>query len=134
LLSASPVVLQLVTALARDWGAGGYERARAIIERNRTVVRETLAEVGLALADPDSQISVARVVLPADGLDSTRLYQEMLVRGVHVLPCAPFHWANPDTGRRFIRLSLARPYEMVAAAAQTLARCYAEHRALAMAH
>lgn len=92
------------------------------MERNRTVVCETLAEVGLALADPDSQISVARIVLPADGPDSDQMYRDMLTRGVHVLPCAPFHRASPDTGRRFIRLSLARPYETVAAAARTLAR------------
>lgn len=34
LLSASPVVLQLIGTLARDWSSGGYERARAHRPRN----------------------------------------------------------------------------------------------------
>ncbi len=124
LLAASPVVLQLVTALAGDWVNGGYERARALVERNRAVVKETVESIGLHLADPDSQISVARIELPVDGPDSSLLYEDMVARGVHVLPCAPFHWADPDSGLRFIRLSLARPYETIERGARTLAEAY----------
>ena len=124
LLAASPVVLQLVEALARDWVHGGYERARDLVARNRAVLRDTIATVGLELADPHSQISVARIGLPGDGPDSSLLYKDMLERGVHVLPCAPFHWADPEGGLRFIRVSLARPYETVRAAAETLATAY----------
>jgi len=126
LLAASPVVLQLVAALAGDWTDGGYERARDLVERNRAAVRDAIAEAGLALADPGSQISVARVELPADGPDSAALYSHLVARGVHVLPCAPFHWADPDTGLRFIRLSLARPFEAVAAGARMLASSFQE--------
>jgi aspartate/methionine/tyrosine aminotransferase len=126
LLSASPVVLQLVTELARDWTDGGYERARSLIQQNRAIVAETIAEAGLRMADPASQISVARVELPAEGPDSSLLYKDMLNRGVHVLPCAPFHWADPDSGQRFIRLSLARPRDTVAVAARALAQSYLE--------
>lgn len=126
LLAASPVVLQLVEALAADWVSGGYERARALVDRNRAVVRDAIESVGLSLADPTSQISVARVALPQDGPDSSLLYKDMLERGVHVLPCAPFHWADPQSGLRFIRLSLARPYETVQVAARTLAQAYRE--------
>jgi hypothetical protein len=43
-----------------------------------------------------------------------------------VLPCAPFHWADPQDGLRFIRLSLARPFKMVDVAARTLATAYQE--------
>ncbi|MFE9257349.1 aminotransferase class I/II-fold pyridoxal phosphate-dependent enzyme [Streptomyces sp. NPDC006879] len=124
LLAASPVVLQLITDLAGDWVDGGYERARELVERNRTVVKETLAQVGLKLADPDSQISVARIELPEAGPDSAVLHKEMLKRGVHVLPCAPFHWADPESGLRFIRISLARPFETVQKAIQTMAEAY----------
>lgn len=124
LLAASPVVLQLVNALAADWMDGGYERARELLERNRAVVKEAIEAIGLRLADPESQISVARIELPPDGPDSSMLYQDMLWRGVHVLPCAPFHWADPKSGLRFIRLSLARPFETVATAARTLALSY----------
>jgi aspartate/methionine/tyrosine aminotransferase len=126
LLSASPVVLQLIAALARDWADGGYELARALIDENRSVVRAAIETVGLRLADLESQISVARVELPAGGPDSALLYKDMLARGVHVLPCAPFHWADKNSGLRFIRLSLARPFTVVQSAAKTLAQSYLE--------
>lgn len=124
LLSASPVVLKLVTELAADWVSGGYERAQALITRNRTTVRDAIQPAGLTLADPASQISVARVQLPPSGPDSTLLYKDLLNRHIHVLPCAPFHWANPATGHRYIRLSLARPHDTVHEAAHALARSY----------
>lgn len=126
LLAASPVVLQLVQALAEDWVDGGYERARAVVHRNREAVREAITGVGLELADPESQISVARIALPARGPGSEVLYQDMVARGVHVLPCAPFHWADPSSGQRFIRVSLARPFETVQAGARKLAQSYRE--------
>jgi aspartate/methionine/tyrosine aminotransferase len=124
LLSASPVMLQLVGALAADWASGGYERARALVDRNRDSVRAAIGPVGLRLADPHSQISVARIELPTGGPDSSLLYKDMLTRGVHVLPCAPFHWADPQSGLRFIRISLARPFEIVDRAARLLAQAY----------
>jgi aspartate/methionine/tyrosine aminotransferase len=126
LLAASPVVLQLVGQLAEDWTDGGYERSRAVIDRNRDVVRQTIQAVGLTLADPDSQISVARIDVGSTGPDSAVLYKELLARGVHVLPCAPFYWADPASGLRYIRISLARPFEIVAAAARTLADAYGD--------
>ncbi len=129
--AASPVVLQLVRAFAADWADGGYERARAALARNRRAVREAIETVGLGLADPASEISLARIELPDDGPDSSLLYKDMLARGVHVLPCAPFHWADPTTGQRYIRVSLARPFETVAAAARTPAQAYRELAACA---
>lgn len=126
LLSASPVILQLIAALARDWAAGGYERATALLERNRTTLTEEIKVTGLKLADPNSRISVARVELPANGPDSSLLYKDMVARGVHVLPCAPFFWADPQSGARYIRLSLARPYDAVETAARKLTQSYRE--------
>jgi aspartate/methionine/tyrosine aminotransferase len=126
LLSASPVVLQLIKALATDWISGGYERASALVERNRAVVKETIAPVGLELADPTSQISVARIQLSPYGPDSSVLYKDLRARGVHMLPCTPFHWADPDEGLRYIRVSLARPFDVIDAAARTLALAYRE--------
>ncbi|MBB2914111.1 aspartate/methionine/tyrosine aminotransferase [Streptosporangium becharense] len=128
LLAASPVVLQLVRELAVDWSDGGYERARELVERNRAVVAQAVEPVGLRLADPASQISVARIGLPADGPDSSLLHKAMLAKGVHVLPCAPFHWADPEEGLRYIRLSLARPYRTVETGARMLAEAYRELR------
>lgn len=126
MLAASPVVLQMIGALAEDWVNGGYERARTLVQRNRAAVRDAIEPAGLRLADPGSQISVARIELPANGPDSTLLYKGVLARGVHVLPCAPFHWADPAAGLRYIRISLARPYETVVAGARTMARAFRE--------
>ena len=126
MLGVSPVVLQLVTALAGDWVTGGAGRARSLVELNRAAVKEAIEPDGLRLADPHSKISVARIELPAGGPDSSLLYKEMLSRGVHVLPCAPFHWADPKSGLRYIRLSLARPFEVVETGATTLAKAYRE--------
>lgn len=124
LLAASPVVLQLVKQLADDWASGGYERSRALIDRNRDAVRQAAESVGLTLADPGSQISVARIDLGHDGPDSGVVHKELLARGVHVLPCAPFYWADPASGLRYLRISLARPHEIVAGAARALADAY----------
>lgn len=126
LLSASPVVLQMVTALADDWTSGGFERAAELVERHRAVVRDTVTPAGLELADPASRISVARIRLSPHGPDSSVLYKELRARGVHMLPCTPFHWADPDEGLRFIRVSLARPSAVVETAARTLAQAYRE--------
>lgn len=126
LLSASPVVLQLIRALAEDWADGGYERARALLDRNRAAVKTAIEAVGLRLADPASQISVARIELPGGGPDSALLYKEMLARGIHVLPCAPFYWADPHGGLRYTRVSLARPFAVVETAARMLAQAYLE--------
>lgn len=125
LLSASPVVLQLVAALARDWVEGGYERARTTITQNRATVGAMITAAGLRLADPTSQISVARVELPAGGPKADELYDHLVTRGIHVLPCTPFHWADPEEGQRFVRLSLARPPATVQRVARVLAESYA---------
>lgn len=126
LLSASPAVLLLVRDLAMDWTGGGYEMAQALVEDNRRTVAAEINPVGLNLADPHSRISVARIGLPDSGPDSATLYRELVGRGVHVLPCPPFHWAAPEEGLRLIRVSLARPADAVRAAARTLAATYAE--------
>lgn len=129
LLSASPVVLRLVTALAQDWVDGGRERAGAMVEHNRATVRAAVTAVGLRLADPESRISVARIELPEHGPNSAELYDDLVTRGIHVLPCGPFHWADPREGLRYIRLSLARPPATVERAASALSESYTELRA-----
>jgi len=41
--------------------------------------------------------------------------------GVHVLPCAQFHWARPQEGARLLRLALARDTTTMAEALRRLA-------------
>jgi len=87
-------------------------------------VRGAVEPVGLELADPDSQISVARIALPEGGPNSAELYRDLVRRGVHVLPCPPFYWADPKSGLRSIRISLARPHDTVRTAAAAMVEAY----------
>lgn len=121
LLSISPVVLLLITRLARDAAEGGYDALREDLQRNRKVLADRFAGSPLNLTDPDARISVARVTLPDTGVKATRFYELMVERGVHILPCDAFHWANVEEGSRFLRVSLARGRDEVELAAKVLA-------------
>ena len=54
------------------------------------------------------------------GPDAVALYDELVRRGTHVLPCGPFHWDRPQDGVRQVRLALARSGEDVVRAARAL--------------
>ncbi|HEX6682644.1 MAG TPA: aminotransferase class I/II-fold pyridoxal phosphate-dependent enzyme [Candidatus Limnocylindrales bacterium] len=120
LLSVSPVILSLITRLAMDGAAGGYAAMRTALRTNRSILSDALEPAQLHLTDPSAQISVARVTLPSDGPDAENLYHDLVRRGVHTLPCQPFHWARPHEGARFLRLSIARPPATVERAVREL--------------
>ncbi|MFI6013280.1 aminotransferase class I/II-fold pyridoxal phosphate-dependent enzyme [Streptomyces sp. NPDC051243] len=120
LLSVSPLVLLMLTKFAQDAEAGGYAELHGLIARNRRALAEVLDGGPVALTDPDARISVARVTLPEGGPDAVALYEELVARGTHVLPCGPFHWDRPQDGVRQVRLALARTEEDVVRAARTL--------------
>lgn len=121
LLTISPVVLALVGGLAQDAAAGGFQRLHDMIGRNRLLVRQTLGELGFpSPPDPDSRVSVERVALPT-GVSAQAAYQALNELGVHVLPCGPFHWAEPSEGESFIRLSLARDTDVLEKALRQIA-------------
>lgn len=116
LLSVSPLVMLLLGRLAQDATAGGYQTLRQLIAGNRAILAEALASSQLTMKEPQSRISVAQVSLPAPA-GSRALYQALLARGVHVLPCQAFHWADPEAGAHDIRIALARaPWEVKTAA------------------
>ncbi|RZU51659.1 agmatinase/enduracididine biosynthesis enzyme MppP,TIGR04462 [Krasilnikovia cinnamomea] len=121
LLSVSPMVLLLIARLAQDANDGGYRDLRRLIADNRQLVSDAVLDGPLALTDPDARISVARLTLPENGVDAQKLYEELLSRGVHTLPCDAFHWARNDDGRRFLRVSLARSRDELAAGIRVVA-------------
>lgn len=121
LLSISPVVLLLIDRLAEDGGRGGYGELHRLIAGNRALLTDVLAGGPLVVADPESRISVARVMWGPAGPDAADVYRDLAGRGLHVLPCGPFHWARPEEGRRLLRLALGRDRADVAAAGRLLA-------------
>ncbi|GLX47554.1 hypothetical protein Shyhy01_05040 [Streptomyces hygroscopicus subsp. hygroscopicus] len=128
LLSVSPLVLLMLTRFAQDAERGGYAELHDLIARNRRALAEVLDGGPVTLTDPDARISVARVTLPEDGPDAVALYDEMVRRGTHVLPCGPFHWDRPEDGVRQVRLALARSGEDVVRAARVLVDAVRAHR------
>ncbi|MFH7339355.1 aminotransferase class I/II-fold pyridoxal phosphate-dependent enzyme [Streptomyces sp. KHY 26] len=128
LLSVSPLVLLMLTRFAQDAERGGYAELHDLIARNRHALAEVLDGGPVTLTDPDARISVARVTLPEDGPDAVALYDEMVRRGTHVLPCGPFHWDRPEDGVRQVRLALARSGEDVVRAARVLVDAVRAHR------
>lgn len=119
LLSVSPLVLRLVGELAREAAQGGFEELHQLIATNRRVLTEALDATAAQVVDPDSRISVARVLLPP-GVSASSSYEHLKAEGVHVLPCGPFHWASPDQGERFIRVALGRDKQLIEVAAARL--------------
>lgn len=121
LLSVSPLVLMLIARLAQDAAAGGYAELARLIGGNRRRLRQIVEPAGLRVKAPGSRISVAELRLP-DGIGtSARLYEALLEHDVHVLPCDAFHWADPEAGKRDVRVALARTPGEVTTAAKALA-------------
>jgi enduracididine biosynthesis enzyme MppP len=129
LLSVSPLVLLLITRLARDAADGGYAEMARLLEGNRRTLGEITGPAGLVMKEPGSRISVAQLELPESVGAATEFYVRLLEHNVHVLPCEAFHWARNSDGGRDVRVALARAPEEVRAAATALAEVTARMRA-----
>lgn len=108
LLTVSPFVLTLIEMLAVDAAQGGLAELHSLVADNRRIVSDTVDGLDcVELLDPWSRISVVRLRFrsPADA-DQTRL--GLYERGVHVLPCRQFHWADQQEGAALLRVALAR--------------------------
>lgn len=132
MLSVSAVILLLITKMADDAKAGGFDEMRTGLDANRGLLAKILADTPMELTDPDSRISVARVTLPAGGPDAHDTYRVLVERRIHTLPCSRFYWARPADGDRQLRLSLSRPAGTVEGAAHALAEIYRPTRAHAV--
>lgn len=121
LLSISPLILLLIQRLAEDGVQGGYRDLHRLLAGNRALLDRLLAGSPLAVADPESRISVARIAWGPGGPDALEVYRELAGRGLHTLPCAQFHWARPEEGRRLLRVALGRSGADVSVAGRLLA-------------
>lgn len=126
LLSASPMILLLITQLALDAADGGYAELHELIRRNRVILQRSIDGTLFTLTDPDSRISVARLGVPPGTVAADDIYRWLLRRNVHVLPCAGFHWARPREGEARLRVALARSAEEVRTAGSIIAEAAGE--------
>jgi aspartate/methionine/tyrosine aminotransferase len=121
LLTVSPFVLKVVEALSAEARDGGLAALHELVATNRGAVAaavEKLLEV--RVADPDARVSVCRLAF-GSAAQAERTRSGLRDVGVHVLPCAQFHWARPQEGARLLRLALARDSATVAEALRRLA-------------
>jgi enduracididine biosynthesis enzyme MppP len=118
LLRVSPLIMLLVQQFSQDAESGGFGELHRLIADNRRLLERGLEGV-TQLADADSRISVSRVLLPA-GESASRVWSQLHARGVHVLPCGPFHWADPRQGERYLRVALSREPAAVIGAANAI--------------
>jgi enduracididine biosynthesis enzyme MppP len=125
LLSVSPFVLALVTELSHQAADGGYADLHKLVASNRSTLTHALAGTPARVVDERSRISVARVELPAE-MTATGAYERLRKRGVHILPCGPFHWADNAEGERYIRVALGRDTELVHATASRMRDFFGE--------
>jgi len=116
LLGVSPFIMALVTSFAADAIDGGLHQLRAEIRERRTAVRDILKDgPGVSFPDADSSISVERLELSEQS--ATAFWRRLRAEGIDTLPCPPFYWADRSRGDRYLRIALARPADVVAAAA-----------------
>jgi enduracididine biosynthesis enzyme MppP len=121
LLSVSPLILMLVSLLSEDAANGGLAALRELIATNRKALRGAFADPGMVEVDADSRVSVARVRVPRSR-SADKIWRELAERGLHLLPCGPFHWARRDEGDRYLRVALARDTALIEKAAPIVAR------------
>lgn len=114
LLTVSPFVLKVVEALAVEGRDGGLGRLHALVATNRETVAKAVAPLaGVQLVDGDARVSVSRLAFDSSA-QAVAVHGALRELGVHVLPCAQFHWARPDEGRHLLRLALSRDPELMA--------------------
>ncbi|MHA3835185.1 aminotransferase class I/II-fold pyridoxal phosphate-dependent enzyme [Terrabacter sp. AAH1] len=128
LLSVSPFVLALVEQLALDGANGGLEQLHALVATNRGRVARLVADLpGVTLLDAPAAVSVARLELPSSSV-ADDMNGRLRERGVHVLPCGPFHWDAPSEGSAQLRIALARDPEVIDSACDVIADVWEDVR------
>lgn len=121
LQSVSPFHLRVLREFIEDSARHGIQNTvLPLMRNNRAILRSVLAgDVFRFVTEPDSAIPVDWVHL-ADCLDCETLAQETIRNGVHVLPGINFFWSQPERGRQFLRIALARDPELVQRGAEIL--------------
>jgi enduracididine biosynthesis enzyme MppP len=125
LLGISPMILRLIEELAADAATGGLaQTARQIADHRRDTRASLRALDCVSFPNAGSRVSVEEVALrEVEGADVWAMCQR---RGVHILPCRQFYWAEPDAGRHRIRIALGRRRETLRKGTQVVAEVLAE--------
>ncbi|GAA5198350.1 aminotransferase class I/II-fold pyridoxal phosphate-dependent enzyme [Rugosimonospora acidiphila] len=124
LLNVSAFIFALI---AESGKSGIVERARSTSATNRAILAEALADGPVSPVEGGATMSVAWLHLP-EGWDCLELCVWLQTRGIAVLPGAPFFWAEPERGSRFIRIALMRPLGEFEAAAKELASALTDYQ------
>ena len=123
LLIAPPFSVALVEEFARDMAAGGLDALHDRIRQNRAILTSVLdGSSKVRVSDGTSRVSVSRLALRG-GMTGTKLWGQLLRRGVHAVPCRPFYWADPVLGDRYLRIALSREPDVVRRAGEAVRDC-----------
>lgn len=116
-----PFHLRVLTEFIEDSSRNGTERSiLPAVLRNRSILRSVLSESELEfVTELHSPVSVDWLLL-REGLDCEDFVHEAIREGVHVLPGTNFFWNQPDRGRNFVRVALARDPQLMLEGAQLL--------------
>ncbi len=120
LLNVSPFILQLVTEYINDSEADGFASVRDVLQTNRKAAREYLDGTMLRYIEPAIETSVAWFEIQRDDLSGDDLQAYLLEYQAYVLPGRYFFWSNPQLGRSYVRLALARDPGSFEAAMQVI--------------
>jgi aspartate/methionine/tyrosine aminotransferase len=109
ILTISPLVLTLLREFIWESHLNQFSSTRYLIEKNRTVLKETLEGTILRLPETIAKTSVAWCEIQVSSINSTELQQFLLqCKGIYVLPGTFFYWNNHREGEKYIRIALAR--------------------------
>ncbi|MBK5003409.1 aminotransferase class I/II-fold pyridoxal phosphate-dependent enzyme [Pseudomonas sp. S60] len=120
LLNVSPFILQVVTEYIQDSEADGFASVRDVLQTNRKVAREYLDGTLLRYVEPAIETSVAWFEILDKDLSGDDLQAYLLDHQAYVLPGRYFFWSNPEQGRHYVRLALARDPGAFEAAMQVI--------------
>ncbi|MBF6332426.1 pyridoxal phosphate-dependent aminotransferase [Nocardia transvalensis] len=121
LQNVSPFHLRLLTEFIVDSKRNGIEDSvLSFVQQNRTILRSILSDGSFKFAtEPQNSVSVEWLRIQG-GFDCEAFVQEAIRQGVHVLPGTNFFWDQPEHGRMFIRIPLARDPELILEGARLL--------------
>lgn len=123
LLNVSPFVLNLLSEYVGASEADGFASVRDVLEKNRTVARDTLAGTILEYCEPDVKVSVAWFRITDPRVTASQLQKLANDYQVYVLPGTYFFWSRKHEGERYVRLALAREPAMFATSVAQLKEC-----------
>ena len=120
LLNVSPFILNVLTQYVLDSEKDNFASVFGLLERNRNLGTEILAESLLEPIDPIVKVSVLWCKIKNPEIKATLLKQYLTKFGIHLLPGTYFYWDDHGTGERYVRIALARDSDVFVQAMQAL--------------